>query len=52
MTKRKPMVSQHLENISREALEKYQNILHLYFPLIERSRFPLLTEEQIFWIMK
>jgi FMN phosphatase YigB (HAD superfamily) len=26
MAKRKPLVSQHLENISREALEKYQNI--------------------------
>jgi len=27
MAKRKPLVSQHLENISREALEKYHNII-------------------------
>jgi hypothetical protein len=27
MTKRKLLVSQHLENISRNALEKYQNIV-------------------------
>ena len=30
MAKRKPLVSQHLENISREALEKYQNIIRRY----------------------
>ena len=31
MAKRKPLVSQHLENISREALEKYQEeIIRLY----------------------
>jgi Restriction Enzyme Adenine Methylase Associated len=30
MAKRKPLVSQHLENISREALEKYQNIVRRY----------------------
>jgi len=30
MAKRKPLVSQHLENISREALEKYQDIIRLY----------------------
>ena len=27
MSKRSPLVSQHLENISREALEKYQSII-------------------------
>jgi len=35
MAKRKPLVSQHLENISREALEKYENRLNknpLYGP--------------------
>ena len=26
MSKRSPLVSQHLENISREALEKYQKV--------------------------
>jgi hypothetical protein len=30
MAKRKPLVSQHLENISRDALEKYQNIIRRY----------------------
>lgn len=30
MAKRKPLVSQHLENISREAFEKYQNIIRQY----------------------
>ncbi len=30
MAKRKPLVSQHLENISRNALEKYQNIVRRY----------------------
>ena len=30
MVKRKPLVSQHLENISRNALEKYQNIVRRY----------------------
>lgn len=30
MAKRKPLVSQHLENISRDALEKYQNIVRRY----------------------
>ena len=30
MAIRKPLVSQHLENISREALEKYQNIIRRY----------------------
>jgi hypothetical protein len=30
MVKRKPLVSQHLENISREALEKYQNLIRRY----------------------
>ena len=35
MAKRKPLVSQHFENISREALEKYENRLNknlLYGP--------------------
>lgn len=30
MSKRLPLVSQHLENISREALEKYQDIVRRY----------------------
>jgi len=30
MAKRKPLVSQHLENISREALEKFQDVIRLY----------------------
>jgi predicted GIY-YIG superfamily endonuclease len=30
MGKRTPLVCQHLENISREALEKYQDIIRLY----------------------
>lgn len=30
MAKRAPLVCQHLENISREALEKYQNIIRQY----------------------
>jgi hypothetical protein len=30
MSKKKPLVSQHLENISREALEKYQDIVRRY----------------------
>lgn len=30
MSKRKSLVSQHLENISRDALEKYQNIIRRY----------------------
>src|SRR4030043_614278 len=30
MSKRAPLVCQHLENISREALEKYQNIVQRY----------------------
>jgi hypothetical protein len=30
MSKRTPLVCQHLENISREALEKYQNIVQRY----------------------
>ena len=30
MAKRKPLVSQHLENISRQALEKYQNVVRRY----------------------
>ncbi len=30
MAKRKPLVSQHLQNISRNALEKYQNIVRRY----------------------
>jgi hypothetical protein len=30
MGKKKPLVSQHLENISREALEKYQGIIRRY----------------------
>jgi hypothetical protein len=30
MPKRLPLVSQHLENISREALEKYQDIVRRY----------------------
>ena len=30
MAKRKPLVTQHLERISREALEKYQNIIRQY----------------------
>jgi hypothetical protein len=30
MAKRTPLVCQHLENISREALEKYQNIVQRY----------------------
>lgn len=30
MSKRMPLVSQHLENISREALEKYQDIVRQY----------------------
>jgi hypothetical protein len=29
MSKRTSLVCQHLENISREALEKYQDIIHL-----------------------
>jgi hypothetical protein len=29
MSKKKPLVSQHLENIIREALEKHQDIIHL-----------------------
>lgn len=29
-TKRRPLVTQHLENISREALERYQGILRAY----------------------
>ena len=28
MAKRKPLVSQHLKNISREAFEKYENRLN------------------------
>jgi hypothetical protein len=32
MAKRKPLVSQHLENISREALEKYENgLIKIFF---------------------
>jgi hypothetical protein len=30
MAKRAPLVCQHLENISREALEKYQDIIRQY----------------------
>ena len=30
MSKRVPLVSQHLENISRVALEKYQDIIRQY----------------------
>ncbi len=30
MSKRMPLVSQHLENIAREALEKYENIVRRY----------------------
>ena len=30
MSKKNPLVSQHLENISREALEKYQDIVRRY----------------------
>jgi hypothetical protein len=30
MAKQKALVSQHLENISRQALEKYQNIIRRY----------------------
>ncbi len=30
MVKQKALVSQYLENISREALEKYQNIIRRY----------------------
>ena len=30
MSKRMPLVSQHLESISREALEKYQDIVRRY----------------------
>jgi hypothetical protein len=30
MGKRAPLVSQYLENISREALEKYQDIVRQY----------------------
>jgi len=30
MAKRSPLISQHLENISREALEKYQDIIRQY----------------------
>ena len=30
MAKRKPLVTQHLERISRDALEKYQNIIRQY----------------------
>jgi hypothetical protein len=30
MAKRNPLVSQHLENISRQALEKYQNVVRRY----------------------
>ena len=30
MAKRTPLVCQHLENISREALEKYQDIIRQY----------------------
>jgi hypothetical protein len=30
MAKRTPLVCQHLENISREALEKYQDIVRRY----------------------
>ena len=30
MSQRKPLVTQHLENISREALEQYQQIIHKF----------------------
>jgi len=30
MARRKPLVTQHLENVSREALEKYQDIIKEY----------------------
>ena len=30
MSKKNPLVSQHLENISREALEKYQDIVRRF----------------------
>jgi len=30
MSKKNPLASQHLENISREALEKYQDIIRQY----------------------
>ena len=30
MSQRKPLVTQHLENISREALEQYRQIVHKF----------------------
>jgi hypothetical protein len=40
MAKGKPLVSQHLENISRGALEKRQNIVRRYISEGARMRKP------------